>query len=80
MHRNHIFKKGNVWLFLCLMGGAMIFVSSVFAHEGHKHSLQGLALRIDSHLEELEFLQADLSVSDEIIHQKLEETIFHSEE
>jgi len=80
MHRNHMLKKGNVWLFLCVMVGVMIFVSSTFAHEGHEHSLQELALHSDGHLEKLEFLQVDPSVSDEIIHQELEETIFHLEE
>jgi len=80
MHRNHIFKKGNVWLILCLMGGVMIFGSRAIAHEGHWHSLQELALHIDSHLEELESLQANSNVSDEFIHQKLKESILHAEE
>ena len=76
MYRNHIFKKGNVWLFLCLMVGVMIFVSSTFAHEGHEHSLQDLTVHIDSHLEELEFLLTGPSESNEIINQKFEEVIF----
>jgi len=80
MHRNQLFKEGKVWLITCLMVGVMTFGNKALAHEGHGHSLHELAMHIDSPLEELELPQADPSGSDEIIHQKLIETIVHLEE
>ena len=80
IHQIHMFKKRNVWLFLCLMGGMMTFASFAFAHEGHGHSLQDQSMHSHIHLQHIGSIQKDSNVSEEIIQKKSEESIVHSEE